>query len=616
MVPADPVVVPAGGGRQGATAPVRLSVQDLRVSLGSAAGPDVVADVSFQVGAGEVLGLVGESGSGKTTVALALLGHARRGLAIASGQVLLDDLDVLALGPRELQAVRGTKVTYVPQDPTAALNPALRIKTQLTEVLREQAGEGEVEARLTELLEMVHLPSTAAYLRRYPHQLSGGQQQRVAIAMAFACRPSLIVLDEPTTGLDVSTQRHILDTVTELTSLHGCAAVYVSHDLAVVGQLVSSVAVMYAGRIVELGQTGKVFSDPVHPYTRRLLAAVPSPVRAEVLQGIEGYPPRPGTRPAGCFFAARCQQADQECREITPEPVLVDERVVRCLQAGQPRLALAERPAHIAAPPAGAAPRITVSDLTASYGSTQVLHDVSLTVEADSCLAVVGESGSGKTTLARCLIGLHPGFTGSLTFDGASLPNAARRRPKDAVRRMQYIFQNPYTALNPRKTIEQNISLPLGHFFQFSRRQRLERVEQVLADVSLQPSYLARYPDELSGGERQRVAIARALAVEPEVLICDEITSALDVSVQAVIVELLRRLQRERHLALLFITHNISLVRSVAQSVAVLASGQLVEFGPVNEVLDHPRDAYTAQLMSDVPSLDRPSPPETGGENS
>jgi len=613
MVPADPLVIPPDAGHLDEAAPVRLSVEDLRVNLGSASGPDVVADVSFRVRAGQVLGLVGESGSGKTTVALALLGHARRGLTIASGRVVLDQTDVLSLGPRELQEVRGTKVAYVPQDPTAALNPALRIRTQLTEVLREQPDGTAMENRLSELLEMVHLPSSPAYLRRYPHQLSGGQQQRVAIAMAFACRPSLIVLDEPTTGLDVSTQRHILDTVTELTSLYGCAAVYVSHDLAVVGQLVSSVAVMYAGRIVELGQTEKVFSDPVHPYTRRLLAAVPSPVRAEVLQGIEGYPPRPGSRPAGCYFAPRCTLASQECRETTPEPVLVDERMVRCLKAGEPRLALTERPAHIAAGPAGQAPRIAITGLTASYGSTQVLHDVSLTVEADSCLAVVGESGSGKTTLARCLVGLHPGFTGTLTFDGASLANAARRRPKDAVRRMQYIFQNPYTALNPRKTIEQNIGLPLGHFFPLSRRQRLERIEQVLADVSLQSSYMARYPDELSGGERQRVAIARALAVEPEVLICDEITSALDVSVQAVIVELLRHLQRERHLALLFITHNISLVRSVARSVAVLANGHLVEFGPVGDVLDHPRDAYTARLMSDVPSLDRPSRPETSG---
>jgi peptide/nickel transport system ATP-binding protein len=606
MVPADPLVIPPGHGRPGEAAPVRLSVQDLRVNLGGASGPDVVAEVSFQVRAGEVLGLVGESGSGKTTVALALLGHARRGLRIASGQVVLDRTDVLALGPRELQEVRGTQVAYVPQDPAAALNPALRIKTQLTEVLREQPDGTAIGRRLAELLDMVHLPSDPAYLRRYPHQLSGGQQQRVAIAMAFACRPSLIVLDEPTTGLDVSTQRHILDTVTELTSRHGCAAVYVSHDLAVVGGLVSSVAVMYAGRIVELGTTSQVFSDPVHPYTRRLLAAVPSPVRAEVLQGIEGFPPRPGARPAGCHFAPRCHLADQACVETDPEPVLVDERLVRCLKAEQPRLALAERLAHIAAPPAGEAPRITVTGLTASYGSTEVLHDVGFSVEADSCLAVVGESGSGKTTLARCLIGLHPGFTGTLTFDGASLANAARRRPQDAVRRMQYIFQNPYTALNPRKTVEQNISLPLGHFFQLSRRERLERIDRALTDVSLPSSVMTRYPDELSGGERQRVAIARALAVDPEVLICDEVTSALDVSVQAVIVELLRRLQRERHLALLFITHNISLVRSIAQSVVVLASGRLAEFGSVGDVLDHPRDAYTVQLMSDVPSLDRP----------
>jgi peptide/nickel transport system ATP-binding protein len=613
MVPADPLVIPPGQGRLGEAAPVRLSVQDLRVNVGGASGPDVVAEVSFQVRAGEVLGLVGESGSGKTTVALALLGHARRGLRIASGQVVLDSTDVLALGPRELQEVRGTKVAYVPQDPAAALNPALRIKTQLTEVLREQPDGTAIGRRLAELLDMVHLPSSPAYLRRYPHQLSGGQQQRVAIAMAFAGRPSLIVLDEPTTGLDVSTQRHILDTVTELTSRHGCAAVYVSHDLAVVGELVSSVAVMYAGRIVELGTTSKVFNDPVHPYTRRLLAAVPSPVRAEVLQGIEGFPPRPGSRPAGCHFAPRCHLADQACVETDPEPVLVDERLVRCLKAEQPRLALAERLAQIAAPPAGEAPRITVTGLTASYGSTKVLHDVGFSVEADSCLAVVGESGSGKTTLARCLIGLHPGFTGTLTFDGAGLANAARRRPKDAVRRMQYIFQNPYTALNPRKTVEQNISLPLGHFFQLSRRERLERIDRALTDVSLPSSVMTRYPDELSGGERQRVAIARALAVDPEVLICDEVTSALDVSVQAVIVEELRRLQRERHLALLFITHNISLVRSIAQSVVVLANGRLAEFGSVGDVLDHPRDAYTVQLMSDVPSLDRSGRPEASG---
>ena len=598
-----PVVPPDKGGLSRAT-PVRLSVEGLRINLRRPNDPDVVDEVSFQVGAGEVLGLVGESGSGKTTVALALLGHARRGLKIASGKVLLDGTDLLALGPNELQEARGTKVSYVPQDPAAALNPALRLRAQLVEVLKEQPSQQDMDDRLAEILHAVRLPSDRAYLRRYPHQLSGGQQQRVAIAMAFACRPSLIVLDEPTTGLDVSTQRHILDTVTELTSLHGCAAVYVSHDLAVVGQLVSKVAVMYAGRVVEVGPTDKVFADPVHPYTRRLLAAIPSPERSEVLRGIEGYPPRPGSRPAGCFFAPRCEMADSACLETKPEQVLVDAREVRCLKAHEPRSAARERVALAASTASGKAPRVVVDDLTASYGKAEILHQVGLTLDANSCLAIVGESGSGKTTLARCLVGLHPSFKGTLTFDGAALAGAARHRPKESVRKMQYIFQNPYTALNPRKTIEQIISLPLRHFFQLSRRELAERSVQVLRDVSLPEHYLARYPDELSGGERQRVAIARALAVEPEVLVCDEVTSAVDVSVQAVIVELLRRLQSERDLSLVFITHNISLVRSIAQSVAVLASGNLVELGAVGDVLDHPSHAYTAQLMSDVPKLE------------
>jgi peptide/nickel transport system ATP-binding protein len=597
--------VPAEAGRSGQVAPFRLAVEGLRINLGRQDGPDVVDEVSFRVAAGEILGLVGESGSGKTTVALALLGYARRGLKIAAGQVLLDGTDLLSLGPRELQEARGTRVSYVPQDPSAALNPALRLRTQLAEMLREQAGDQDLDRGLAEILEMVHLPSDRAYLRRYPHQLSGGQQQRFAIAMAFACRPSLIVLDEPTTGLDVSTQRHILDTVTELTSLYGCAAVYVSHDLAVIGQLVSQVAVMYAGRVVEVGAVEKVFADPIHPYTRRLLAAVPSPERSETLHGIEGYPPRPGAPPAGSQLAPRCDLADAACFETKPPAEEVDDRVVRCLKATGPRLAIKDRVALAARTDSViTAPRIVVDGLTASYGRTEILHGVGLTLDADSCVAVVGESGSGKTTLARCLVGLHPGFQGTIAFDGAVLANAARQRPKEAVRKIQYVFQNPYTALNPRKTVEQIISMPLKHFFQLSRSQLSDRCRQVLSDVSLPAHYLARYPDELSGGERQRVAIARALAAEPEVLVCDEVTSALDVSVQAVIVELLRRLQTEHNLSLLFITHNISLVRSIAQSVVVLANGNLVEFGAVGDVLDHPTDTYTAQLMADVPRLE------------
>jgi peptide/nickel transport system ATP-binding protein len=246
---------------------------------------------------------------------------------------------------------------------------------------------------------------------------------------------------------------------------------------------------------------------------------------------------------------------------------------------------------------------ISVEHLTASYGRTEVLHDVSVSVPAETCLAIVGESGSGKTTMARCLVGLHPGFKGSISFGGALMPNSARRRPLDALRRVQYIFQNPYTALNPRKTVGQLIGGPLQHFFDLSRKERDERILQVLADVSLPAESILRYPDELSGGERQRVAIARALVVEPDLLVCDEVTSSLDVSVQAVIVELLRRLQRERHLSLVFITHNIALVRSIAQLVAVLSDGHLVELGPVDDILDRPADPYTAQLMADVPKL-------------
>src|SRR5580698_1320098 len=294
-------------------------------------GPDVVRGVSFAVSAGEMLGLVGESGSGKTTVALALLGHTRRGLRITAGQVLLDGTDLLTLSPGELRAVRGARVSYVPQDPSSALNPALRIGTQIREVLR--AHDAEAGDRVAEVMREVDLDATPEMLRRYPHQLSGGQQQRVALAMAFACRPSLIVLDEPTTGLDVSTQRHVLDTVRGLCRSYGVAAVYVSHDLAVVSGLVSDVAVMYAGRVVEIGATGLLFGEPMHPYTRGLIGAVPSPERAEVLTGIDGQQPRPGRRGAGCSFAARCGHAVSVCASQTPEPVTVAGRSVRCLRA-------------------------------------------------------------------------------------------------------------------------------------------------------------------------------------------------------------------------------------------------------------------------------------------
>jgi peptide/nickel transport system ATP-binding protein len=597
-----------GNGPAGRSGDFRLDVRELEIRSGHH-GPPVLSEVSFAVRAGEVLGLVGESGSGKTTVALALLGYTRRGLSVSGGEIRLDGVDLLRLGPGQLRHMRGAKVSYVPQDPAAALNPALRIGYQLREALRAHAGiAGDPEARILEVMREAYLDATPDMLRRYPHQLSGGQQQRVGLAMAFACRPSLIVLDEPTTGLDVSTQRHILDTVRSLCRGYGVAAVYVSHDLAVVSELAAEVAVMYAGRIVESGPTPILFTKPLHPYTRRLLASVPTPDSARPLTGIPGRQPPPGQRGPGCTFAPRCDFALDLCRAREPEQVAAAGRTVRCVRVAQISAGPAPRPLASAVAAPGATV-LSVRGVSASYGSAPVLSGIDLDVPSRACVAIVGESGSGKTTLARCIVGLHRNWTGEITLQGVPLARGARRRPRQALKRIQCVFQNPYTSLNPRKTVGQIVAEPLQRFLGLSRREQTERVVGVLDDVSLGGGFLSRYPDQLSGGERQRVAIARGIVVEPDVLVCDEVTSALDVSVQAVIVELLRAIQAERNLAMIFITHNLALVRSVAQFAVVLRQGQVVEAGPTEQVLAHPSSRYTAGLMADVPRLVRPVPP-------
>jgi peptide/nickel transport system ATP-binding protein len=586
----------------------RLDVRELEIRSGRH-GPPVVTGVSFAVRAGEVLGLVGESGSGKTTVALALLGYTRRGLSVGGGEIRLDGVDLLRLGPGELRQMRGAKVSYVPQDPAAALNPALRIGYQLREALRVHTGiAGDPEARILEVMREAYLDPTPDMLRRYPHQLSGGQQQRVGLAMAFACRPSLIVLDEPTTGLDVSTQRHILDTVRSLCRGYRVAAVYVSHDLAVVSELVAEVAVMYAGRIVETGPAPILFATPLHPYTQGLLASVPTPDSAWRLTGIPGHQPPPGQRGPGCAFAPRCDFALDQCRAREPDQVDLAARKVRCVRVAQIPAGAARRPLPSAVAPHGATV-LSVRGVSASYGGVPVLSGIDLDVPSRACVAVVGESGSGKTTLARCIVGLHRNWTGEISLQGVPLAHGARHRPKLALKRIQCVFQNPYTSLNPRKTVGQIVAEPLQRFLGLSRREQTERVVGVLDDVSLGRGFLSRYPDQLSGGERQRVAIARALVAEPDLLVCDEVTSALDVSVQAVIVELLRAIQAQRYLAMIFITHNLALVRSVAQFAVVLRQGQVIEAGPAEQVLAHPSSRHTARLMADVPRLVRPVPP-------
>src|SRR5919199_1100728 len=508
-----------------------LEVEGLRIEV-AGGGVDIVDEVTFHIAASEVLGLIGESGSGKTTVGLALLGHTRRGATIVRGQVRVDGRNLLEQPAAALRAMRGKTVSYVPQDPGAALNPALRIGTQLEETLETHGfggSDAERRARLQEMLDEVLLPREQSFLRRYPHQLSGGQQQRVGLAMAFACRPRVIVLDEPTTGLDVTTQAHVLKTVRELCSLHGVAALYVSHDLAVVATLADRVAVMYGGRVVEVGPQRSLFLTAAHPYTRRLVEAIPELSGEHALVGMGGTAPRPGHRPSGCFFAPRCEFVVATCHtEFPPTEFPSPTHAVRCYRhqdvlaeatrdraPAPPRLPLEERDALIA-----------VRDLDASHGERQVLFDINLLVRPRECLALVGESGSGKTTLARCVAGLHRKFDGEIALRGKILEHGARARDREARRDIQYIFQSPYSSLNPRKTIAQIIGQPLRLFFDATGEAAHKRIVTALDRMSLSASVTDRYPHQLSGGERQRVAIARAPVAEPSLLVCDEVTSA------------------------------------------------------------------------------------------
>ncbi|MBS1889090.1 MAG: ABC transporter ATP-binding protein [Actinobacteria bacterium] len=589
--------------------PDRLRVDGLTVVLRRSKVP-VVEDVSFSVPAGQIMGLVGESGSGKSTVGLALLNYVRRGLKIAAGSVRIDDTGVLELSGAALRRARGSLVAYVPQDPASGLNPALTLGFQLREAVRihaDQLDQGEtVDDRVGLLLDEVRLPDAKTLLRSYPHQVSGGQAQRVGIAMAFACRPRLIVLDEPTTGLDVTTQRHIIETIRHLTDTHDVSAVYVSHDLPVVAEIADSTAVMYAGRLVEHADAAELFTAARHPYTVGLLDAAPTPDRAGALVGIKGRPPRPGGWPSGCVFAARCPYVTDECRaEQPPLAPIAPGHLLRCIHPVPDERRREAAAAPVAAPPTTAGV-LEVKGVDAGYGGAPILHDVTFGVPAGRCVAVVGESGSGKTTLARCLVGLHSNWSGEVTFDGERLdPKVDKRRSQDR-RDIQYVFQNPYASLNPRLSVGENVEEPLRFFERASRKERRRKVLEALDQVALGSDFADRMPDQLSGGERQRAAVARALIVDPQLLICDEITSALDVSVQAVLVEQLRELQHRRGLTMVFITHNLAVVRSIAQDVIVLQGGRLVEAGPVERVLTSPQHPYTRQLLADLPRLADP----------
>ncbi|PRN02890.1 peptide ABC transporter ATP-binding protein [Pseudomonas sp. LLC-1] len=580
-----------------------LRVSDLRVEL--AGQVDVLAEVSFSLAAGEIVGLVGESGSGKTTLATALLRHARQGARIVGGQVVVAGQSLLELEGEALRLARGGLVGYVAQDPATALNPALRLGALLQETLlahQPLLSREAVRKRIGETLVDVGLPDDDTFLRRFPHQLSGGQQQRVMLALAFVLRPKLIVLDEPTTALDVTTQAHVLQTLKHLCRGHGVAALYVTHDLAVVRDLVDRVMVMYAGRLVEVAGREALFRIPGHPYTRALLAAIPDIARRQPLQAIAGHAPAPGQRPDGCAFAPRCAQRRAQCSVIEPSLLAhADGHQVACVVPQLETVALDDVPVETLSAPGDVL--LEVQGLDVAY-DRQVLFDVSLQVRQGECLALVGESGSGKTSLARAIAGLGENVQGQMRYAGQPLAFAARQRDARLRHQVQYVFQNPYRALNPRQTVGQTLSAPLAHFFGVRGAEARQRVEAVLSRVSLPARVADLYPQGLSGGERQRVAIARALICEPKLLVCDEITSALDVSVQASILALLRRLQGEG-LTLLFVTHDLGVVRAIADRVLVLRQGRVVEQGSAGQVLERPADAYTRNLVAHSPSLAR-----------
>lgn len=585
-----------------------LVAHNVRVSV-SRTGETVVDGVDLVLRPGEILGLVGESGSGKTTTALSLFGYTADGLEQLDGTITAGDEGVA--NTDELKSVRGKLISYVPQNPGTALNPSMRVAAAIADVIRaHRRGEADPDL-ISRQMELVGLPGTPEFGQRYPHQLSGGQQQRVCIASALAGDPAVVVLDEPTTGLDVVTQARILTELLRLRDEQSVAMLYITHDLAAVAQVANRIAVMYAGRIVESGPAMEVLSRPRHPYTRGLIAATPDHLLARTLEVMPGIAPAVGEWPTGCAFAPRCAYSVEACTAQPPEiePIGSD-HWVRCrewsripdVQVGSERDTASDTAAG-----GDDAVVLEVTGLCAAHRGHRenviAASDIEFSLRRRSCLAIVGESGSGKTTVARAIAGLHPPQAGRILLDAQELSARARDRSAEQRRRLQIIFQNPAEALNPRHTVRVALGRPLRFLLGMSKAEANAEVASLLESVRL-PSRLAdRLPDELSGGEKQRVAIARALAARPDVMICDEITSALDVSVQAVVLDLLSELRQELGLALVFITHDIGVVASVAEDVLVMRSGCVREQGPTEQVLHSPKDEYTQRLVDASPSM-------------
>ncbi len=610
-----------------------LEVDSLRTHIQMRhATVEAVDGVSLTVGPGETVGLVGESGCGKSMTGLSVMRLLPPGGRIVSGSVRLAGRELTALPDAQMRHVRGSEVAMVFQDPMTSLDPTMTIGDQIAEPVRAHKGASRKQAleRAADVLNLVGMPRPRERLKAYPHQLSGGLRQRAMIAMALSCEPKLLIADEPTTALDVTIQAQILALLDELKQRLGMGMLLITHDMGVIAGRASRVLVMYAGRIVEAADTETVFSRMRHPYTQALLESIPSATarRDRTLYSIPGLPPDLTHPPAGCRFAPRCRYAQQRCRDDDPP---LDEGepghayacffpVGQAAPSASAGAGLADGTAPLAADGPGtggaaAGPLLVVSHVVKEFpvtrgvlqrrvASVKAVSDVSFEVGRGETFGLVGESGCGKTTLGRLITALASADSGSITFDGTEitrLRGGALRRQRRA---FQLMFQDPYSSLDPRMRVRAILREPLAAHRIGSRADQDARLRQLLSDVGLPARSLGLYPHEFSGGQRQRIGLARALTLEPALVVADEPVSALDVSIRSQVLNVMKRLQAERDLAYIVISHDLSVVRYLADRVGVMYLGKLVEVGPAGQVYEHPAHPYTASLLEAIPVPD------------